>query len=131
MEKNDGLRQSRDASSKKDRNSCFPELNRKYIVSPFRVRRNSFDFQQPKSVDEDTGVNCKSLTYVGESVENKTLQLASEASKDCDLSKNTAVKWRITIRRQRVNADSEATAASEVNFLEKKNEDLKYTQNKI
>lgn len=115
IEKSDGLRQTRDTSGK-DGGNCFPGLNRRYIVSPFRVRRDSFDLGQPKS--GDTGVDCKSLTYLGESTEDKTLQLV-EASKDRDLPK-TAVRWRITIRRQRANAASEV-AASEVNFCKKRN----------
>ncbi|XP_014469200.1 PREDICTED: uncharacterized protein LOC106741580 [Dinoponera quadriceps] len=109
--------EGREASCERDRGNCFPGLNRKYIVSPFQVQRGSFDLETPKNVDEDTGrVDCRSLTYLGESVEDGTLQSAA-ASKERDL-RNTAVKWRITIRRRRANVDSTAVA-SEVEFLRK------------
>lgn len=108
--KSDGSRQLRDTFSEKDRGHCLPGLNRRYIVSPFRVQKGSFDLEKRENIDGNTGVDCKSLTYLEESVEEKALEL-EEASKD--KLPNRAVRWRITIRRQRANADSEA-AASEV-----------------
>lgn len=90
----------------KDRGKFVLGRNRRYIVSPFRVRRGSLDLTKPKNVVEDFGVDGKSLAYIQESVEEKSSEL-TEDSKDHDLQSNTAVRWRITIRRRRANADSE------------------------
>ncbi|KAM0725627.1 hypothetical protein ACS0PU_008353 [Formica fusca] len=90
----------------KDRGKFVLGRNRRYIVSPFRVRRGSLDLTKSKNVVEDFGVDGKSLAYIQESVEEKSSEL-TEDSKDHDLQSNTAVRWRITIRRRRANADSE------------------------
>ncbi|XP_011140631.3 uncharacterized protein LOC105183901, partial [Harpegnathos saltator] len=121
-EKSDGSRQPRDASSEKDRSNCFPGVNLRYVVLPFRVRSGSFDLEKQEKVHEDTGVNCKSLMHLGEFVEDKTLQPV-EASKDYELP-NTAVRWRITIRRQRANADSDAVAPEVMRNSQRDNENI-------
>lgn len=109
-EKSIRSRQPQDISSEKNRNNYLAGLNRRYIVSPFRIQKGFFDFKKSENVDEDSGVNCKSLTYFEESVEEKTLH--KEPSKN-DLP-NTAVRWRITIRQQRANMDSEVTTTEVV-----------------
>lgn len=98
--------QAKEKDIEKDRNKFVLGRNRRYIVSPFRIRRNSLDLTKPKNVVEDFGVDGKSLAYIQESVEEKSSELVKD-SKDCDLQSNTAVRWRITIRRRRANANSE------------------------
>ncbi|XP_012226882.2 uncharacterized protein [Linepithema humile] len=102
----DVLKQLQNVSSGKNQDNFIPGWNRKYIVSPFRVQRGSFDLTKPKSVDGDFGVNVKSLKYIKEPLENKS-ELA-ENSKDHDSRSNTAVRWRITVRHQRPNAEHAA-----------------------
>lgn len=102
------------ASSGKERDKFVLGWNRKYIVSPFRVRRGSFNLAKPKGVTEDLGVDGKSLSHIKESHEAKSSE-PTEDVKDRDLESNTAVRWRITIRRQRANATLEH-AVSEVRF---------------
>lgn len=104
--KKDISRQAQNPSTLRDRNKFVLARNRKYIVSPFQVKRGSLDLTKPKNVVGNFGVDGKSLTYIEESVEEKSSELA-EDSKECDLQSNTAVRWRITIRRRRANADSE------------------------
>ncbi|XP_011697345.1 PREDICTED: uncharacterized protein LOC105455604 isoform X1 [Wasmannia auropunctata] len=98
---------ARDASSGKERDKFLPGRNQKYIVSPFRVRRGTFDLAKPKdAIIDDLGVDGKSLSYIEESVEDESSE-STENVKNRDLGKNTAVRWRITIKRQRANATLE------------------------
>lgn len=106
----------RDASSGQERDIFMSGRNRKYIVSPFRVQRGSFDLAKSKGVG-DHGVDGKSLTYIEESLEDKPLE---PTEKDRDLGSNTAVRWRITIRPQRTNATFEhAVSEVRLEFSEK------------
>lgn len=98
-------KEAQNPSTLKDRSKFILGRNRKYIVSPFQVRRGSLDLTKPKNVAGNFGVDGKSLTYIEESVEEKSSESA-ENSKEKDLQTNTAVRWRITIRRRRANADS-------------------------
>ncbi|XP_072751884.1 uncharacterized protein [Anoplolepis gracilipes] len=104
--KQDVLKEAQNPSTEKDRDKFVLGRNRRYIVSPFQVKRGSLDLVKPKNVARDFGVDGKSLTYIQESTEEKSSELA-EDSKDCDLRSNTAVRWRITVRRRRANVDSE------------------------
>lgn len=102
----DVSRQPWNPSTEKDRDDKFGlGRNRRYIVSPFRVRRGSLDLTKPKNV-ENFGIDGKSLAYIQESLEEKSSESA-EDSKDRDLQSNPAVRWRITIKRRRANADYE------------------------
>lgn len=105
LKKEDISRQAQNPSTVKDQGKFILGRNRKYIVSPFQVKRGSLDFTKPKNIVENFGVDGKSLTYIEESAEEKSSELA-EDSKDCNLQSNTAVRWRITIRRRRENAES-------------------------
>lgn len=96
---------ARDVFSGKERDKFVPGRNRKYIVSPFRVRRGSFDLAKPKDV-EGLRRDGKSLSYIEESLEDKSSE-PMEDVKDCDLGSNAAVRWRITIRSQRANTTPE------------------------
>ncbi|XP_071553975.1 uncharacterized protein [Temnothorax nylanderi] len=112
---------ARDASSRKERDKFVPGRNRKYIVSPFRVRRGSLDLAKPaaKGVVGDLGVDGKSLSYIEESLEDKSTEPTGDA-KDRDLESNTAVRWRITVRRQRANATLEHDVSKPYPSLEGK-----------
>jgi len=103
---------TQDASSEKKWDKFVPGWSRKYIVSPFQVRRGSFDLAKSKNIIGDLKVDGKSLSYIEESLEDKSSE-PTEDVKDCDLKLNAAVRWRITIRRQRANATLEH-AISEV-----------------
>ncbi|XP_020283111.1 uncharacterized protein LOC109854438 isoform X1 [Pseudomyrmex gracilis] len=92
------------ASIGKVRDNLIPARNRRYIVSPFRVQRGSFDLAKPMSVVGDS--NDKSLTYVEKSVENE-LSEPIENSKEDDPRSNAAMRWRITVKHRRKNADSD------------------------
>ncbi|XP_029166861.1 uncharacterized protein LOC114937531 [Nylanderia fulva] len=105
--KEDFLRQSWNLSTEKDQEKFGLGRNRRYIVSPFRVRRGSLDLTKPKNITGNFGVDGKSLAYIQESLEDKSLESA-EDSKDRNLQSNPAVRWRITIKRRRANADSES-----------------------
>lgn len=105
----DVLKQLQNASSGKNQDNFISGWNRKYIVSPFRVQKGSFDLTKPKSVG-DFNVNGKSLKYINESIEDKSSELA-ENSKDHNSPSNTAVRWRITVRHQRPNANAERVAS--------------------
>lgn len=96
---------ARDMFSGKERDKFVPGRNRKYIVSPFRVRRGSFDLAKPKDV-EGLRMDGKSLSYIEESLEDKSSE-PMEDVKDRDLGSNAAVRWRITIRSQRANTTPE------------------------
>ncbi|CAL1688028.1 unnamed protein product [Lasius platythorax] len=109
--KEDDSRQAWNPSTEKDRDKFVLGRNRRYIVSPFRVRRGSLDLAKPKNVVGNFGVDGKSLAYIQESLEEKSLESA-EDSKDRDVQSNTAVRWRVTIRRRRANADSEVCQKS-------------------
>lgn len=85
--------------------------NRRYIVSPFRVQRGSFDLAKPKAVVGDLGVDGKSL-YIDESFEDNSSEPTGNV-KDRDSESNAAVRWRITVRRQHANSTPEY-AVSEV-----------------
>lgn len=102
--KEDISRQAQNPSTVKDQGKFILGRNRKYIVSPFQVKRGSLDLTKPKNIVENFGVDGKSLAYIEESAEEKSSELA-EDSKDCNLQSNTAVRWRITIRRRRANAE--------------------------
>ncbi|XP_024884995.1 uncharacterized protein LOC112463056 [Temnothorax curvispinosus] len=111
---------ARDASSRKERDKFVPGRNRKYIVSPFRVRRGSLDLAKPaKGVVGDLGVDGKSLSYIEESLEDKSTEPTGDA-KDRDLESNTAVRWRITVRRQCANANLEHDVSKPYPSLEGK-----------
>lgn len=97
--KKDETRES--ASSGKERDKFVLGWNRKYIVSPFRMQRGSFNLAKSKSVTEDG----KSLSHIKESYEDKSSEPTDV--KDRDLGSNTAVRWRITIKRQQANATLE------------------------
>ncbi|KAL6427592.1 hypothetical protein ACFW04_008815 [Cataglyphis niger] len=103
--------QAKKKDIEKDRNKFVLGRNRRYIVSPFRIKRDSLDLTKPKNVVGDFGVDGKSLAYIQESVEEKSSELVKN-SKDCDLQSNT-VRWRITIRRRRANANSEPPSSEE------------------
>lgn len=96
---------ARDVSSGKERDKFVPGRNRKYIVSPFRVRRGFFDLAKSKDI-EGLRVDGKSLSYIEESLEDKSSELTEDV-KDRDLGSNAAVRWRITIKSQRANATPE------------------------
>lgn len=106
---------ARNALSGKER-GFVSGRNRKYIVSPFRVQRGSFDLAKPKAVVGDLGVDGKSLSYIEESLEDRadSSEPAGDA-RDRDSGSNAAVRWRITVRRQHANSIPEY-AVSEVWF---------------
>lgn len=99
-------RQLRGASSGKVQDNFLPARNRRYIVSPFRVQRGSFDLAKPMSVVGDSGVQGKSLAYIEKSVEDKPSESIEHLKKD-DPRSNTAMRWRITVRHRHKNADSD------------------------
>lgn len=100
-----------DTSYGKERDKFVSRRNRKYIVSPFRVQRGSFDLAKPKSVVGNLGVDGKSLSYIEESLEESSK--LTENAKDRNLGSNTAVRWRITVKHQHTTSTPEH-AVSEV-----------------
>lgn len=96
----------------KNRSDFISGGNRRYIVSPFRVRTGSYDLGEKAKGRgiEDFGVNGKSLARIEKPIESEMSEPAAEALKTRG-SPNTAVRWRITVRQQRGNADFESVAS--------------------
>lgn len=118
MDVNDNPRQLQDARPPENtiQDNCQrrPMLgwNRKYVVQPFQVKRGSFDLARSQDTFGD-GVQGKSLEYIGESVEDRSIKLA-EDSEDRDSQSKATVRWRITIRHRLpsdTDANSEAVAS--------------------
>ncbi|XP_011640808.1 uncharacterized protein LOC105429502 [Pogonomyrmex barbatus] len=105
--------------SRKEQDKFIPKRIQKYVVLPFQVRRGSFDPAKSKAIIGDLGVDGKSLSYVDEFVKNKPSESteSTENVKNRDLGSNTAVRWRITIKRQRANAIPEHVVSEECFFF--------------